>query len=72
MDITTDNLAEDIHIAEIDRALGLVAQVWESTVDLTVDEMCKHLEAVNDIVVKSASFSDFVESTNLIGCEKLN
>jgi hypothetical protein len=72
MDITTDDLAADIHIAEIDRALGLVAQVWEDTEELSVDEMCEHLDAVNDIVTKSSSFNDFVESTNLSGRERLN
>lgn len=72
MNDITLSLEEEIHVAEIGRSLELVAQVWESDVALTVDEMCEHLEAVNDIVIKASSFTDFVETTNFSGLERLN
>ena len=65
---TESDLQTEIHLAEIDRSLALVAQVWSSNLELSVDEMCEHLVSVGNIV-DGTSFS---ESSNLSGLERLN
>ena len=64
--------AEEIHIAEIDRSLALVAQVWEDDANMSVDKVCELLEGINDIVIQNCNFSEFVETSNLKGRERLN
>ncbi len=68
----SEALQVEIHTAEIDRSLALVSQVWESNTELSVDEMCKHLEAIGNIVDKTSDYSTFVTETNLSGLERLN
>jgi len=65
-------LNSEIHITEIDRALDLTAQVWEMNDDISVDEMCEQMEAINDIVVGESTFGDFCKATNLTSLETLN
>ena len=63
---------QTVHTAEVDRALALVGQVWESDAELSVDEMCAHLDAIGDVIDETSNFSEFVESANLSGLERLN
>ena len=72
MDNQTIEHTSEIHTAEISRSLALVGQVWESDEELSVDDMCKHLEAVIDVVDRTSDFKQFVESSNLSGRERLN
>lgn len=62
---------EEIHAAEVERALALVGQVWESDAVLSVDDMCEHLESAIDVIDGKSDFAQFVESSNLVGCERL-
>ena len=62
---------QTVHTAEVDRAFGLVAQAWENP-NISVDEMCEHLDAIGRIVTEESSFSEFVTENNLMGLERLN
>ena len=64
-------LNSEIHVTEIDRALALTAQVWEMN-DISVDDMCDHLNAIGNIVDGESTFGDFCNETGLAGLEKLN
>jgi hypothetical protein len=64
-------LNSDVHVAEIDRALELTAQVWETS-NISVEDMCAQLDAIGDIVEGNSTFGDFCEATELTGCERLN
>lgn len=70
--MTTLTEAEEIHIAEIDRSLALVAKVWEDDANMSVDMVCELLDGVNDIVVQNCNFNEFVSTSNLKGRERLN
>lgn len=66
------NLKEEIHNAEICRALDLVASTWDQTEELDVDEMCLHMDSVGDIMNGTSNFAEFIKITNLAGQERLN
>jgi len=72
MNIRTSKEVQDIHTAEIERSLDQVAKVWESNEVLSVDDMCKHLEAVIDVMDGKSDFNQFVESSNLTSHVRLN
>ena len=56
---------EDIHIAEIERALHSVADAWENDDSIDVDDMCEHLDQVGAVVDKDIGFNEFIDNTGL-------
>lgn len=64
-------LNSETHIAEIDRALDLTARTWKDP-NISIDDMCNQLDAINDIVAGTSTFGDFCNATNLTNLEVLN
>jgi len=65
-------LNSEVHTAEIERALELTAQVWESNTSISIDDMCDQLNAIGDIIDGNSTFGDFCEATNLTNNTVLN
>lgn len=63
-ELTKKLTMQTAHTAEVDRAFGVVAQAWENP-NISVDEMCEHLDAIGEIISGKSAFAEFTESTGL-------
>ena len=61
----TELVLQTVHTAEVDRAFELVACTWESNPNISVDDMCEHLDAIGRIVTKENSLADFITENNI-------
>ena len=59
----TELVLQTAHTADVDRAFSLVADAWHD--NISVDEMCEHLDAIGRVITKESSFSEFVTENNL-------
>ena len=62
---------EDLRTAAAIRSLSVMTESWEND-DLSLDDMCDQLDALSDVLDGDKTFSEFTESTNLTGRERLN
>ena len=62
---------QTVHTAEVDRAFGVVAMAWENP-NISVDEMCEHLDAIGKIITNESTFTEFVTENNLQDLELIN
>ena len=58
---------EELHLADIQRAMDASIDSWENDANLTADEMCAQLEAICSVVDGSINYKEFTEATNLVG-----
>jgi len=72
MNTQTNKRTDEIQTAEVERALTLVGNVWESDAILSVDDMCEHLESIIDVIDGKSDFKHCMESSNLANLERLN
>jgi len=61
-----------IQRAEVLLSLQTIEHAWESSDDISMDEMCDHLEAVIAIVEGKSTLTEFNERTNLNSQSRLN
>ena len=63
-------MSNEIKHAEVNRAIQLVTQTWETEV-VSADDMCAQMDALCNLV-EEGNFADFVVEAELTGRERLN